>query len=311
MVKLKLLLFFFLIYTFSFGQDISVKASVDSMDYQVGDYISYEIRVTHTKDINVIRPDLKDSLGGVELIKLEPARTEEKDGRITKVFEYTLAHYDSGNVTIPPIPVIFNRTGEKESQTARTNTVNFTVHTLKVDPQGDVKDIKEPIKIPLDWKTLLIWIIAGLILLGLIIWTIMYYRKKKALQAGEIITIRREPHEEAFEALRELESKKLWQNGFIKQYHTEITEIIRRYFEERFRIPALEMTTNELMIKLNASREASEIADTTNAFLNNADLVKFAKYVPMNDINEEMMKQAYLIVEKTIPVIVEEGQENA
>lgn len=310
MVKVKYLILFLFIYTYSFGQEITVKASVDSMDYQIGDYISYKIKVKHDKDISVIRPVLKDSLGRLEVINLVPVTTEEDKGKITRVFEYTLAYYDSGDVTIPQIPVIYNSKNSKEAQVVKTNSVNFTVHTLKIDPHGDVKDIKEPIKIPLDWKILLFWILTGLLLLGLIIWAWLYYKKKKALREGNIVIIRREPHEEALDSLRELESKRLWQNGYIKQYHTEITQIIRKYFEGRFNIPALELTTSELMENLRLNSGASEISQITYDFLNNADLVKFAKFVPMNDINEEMMKQAYLIVEKTIPVIVEEGQSN-
>lgn len=310
MVKFKVLLFFILLYTLSFGQDIKVRASVDSVDYEVGDYINYKITVTHSKDINVTRPAIQDSLGTLELIRINPMQSEEKDGRTKKVFEYVLSKYDSGDVIIPSIPVIYNQRNQKDAQVIRTNAVSLTVHTLKIDPHGDVKDIKEPIKIPLDWKTLLIWILVGLVILGLIIWRIQYYRKKKALREGAVVTIRREPHEEAFNSLKELEAKKLWQKGFIKQYHTEITAVIRKYFEERFSIPALELTTSELMQKLDQSRETSEISQITNDFLNNADMVKFAKYVPMNDINEEMMKQAFTIVEKTVPVIVEEKQDN-
>lgn len=309
MVKLKSLLFLLILCSLNFAQEISVKASVDSVDYQVGDYINYKITVRHSEAVTVLRPTL-DSLKMVEVIKIEPVKREDRDGKIITVFEYIISKYDSGDVTIPSIPVIYNLPNAKEAQVIKTNMVNFTVHTLKIDPHGDVKDIKEPIKIPLDWKIILFWVIAGLLLLGLIAWAVIYYRKKKALQNGQVVTIRREPHEEAFDELRELEAKKLWQNGYIKQYHTEITAIIRKYFEGRFRIPALEMTTSELMQHLNRVSGASEITEITNAFLNNADLVKFAKFVPMNNINEEMMKQAYLIVEKTVPVIVEEDQQN-
>ncbi len=47
--------------------------------------------------------------------------------------------------------------------------------------------------------------------------------------------------------------------------------------------------------------EMHRVLEITSGFLNNADMVKFAKFIPMNDINEEMMKQAYEIVNTTIP----------
>jgi hypothetical protein len=58
---------------------------------------------------------------------------------------------------------------------------------------------------------------------------------------------------------------------------------------------------------------AENILNITNEFLNNADLVKFAKFIPLPSVNEEMMKQAREIVNNTIPkeqVQVEEEVES-
>ena len=52
---------------------------------------------------------------------------------------------------------------------------------------------------------------------------------------------------------------------------------------------------------LKQVRKAGVIMETTYNFLSNADLVKFAKFKPMASINEEMMKQAIEIVERTKP----------
>ena len=95
----------------------------------------------------------------------------------------------------------------------------------------------------------------------------------------------------------------------IKEYHSRITEIIRKYFDERFNLHAMELTTNEVMDLLRTKNEAQVIFDITNDFLNNADLVKFAKFQPMSSINEEMMKQAFSIVNKTVPKVEEPKEE--
>ena len=67
-------------------------------------------------------------------------------------------------------------------------------------------------------------------------------------------------------------------------------------------MPALELTTFESMSELRKVSEAEIIFETTNKFLNNADLVKFAKFIPLDSVNEEMMTQAKEIVNNTIPV---------
>ncbi len=114
--------------------------------------------------------------------------------------------------------------------------------------------------------------------------------------------IEKPPHVIAIYELRALEQEQLWQKGSIKEYHSRITEIIRRYFQDQFYLPALELTTSEVMQYLKQVRKAGVITETTYNFLSNADLVKFAKFKPMASINEEMMKQAIEIVEKTKPV---------
>ena len=94
-----------------------------------------------------------------------------------------------------------------------------------------------------------------------------------------------------------------------KEYHSNITGIVRNYFEERFKLPALELTTTEQMQQLKKVSAAEIIFEETNKFLNNADLVKFAKFIPIASVNEEMMKQAKEIVNKTIPTEIEKVEE--
>ncbi|MCX6151881.1 MAG: hypothetical protein NTX22_15255 [Ignavibacteriales bacterium] len=302
MVKKVLLAIFVIGFTFISvkAQSVSVKASVDSSRYLVGDFINYSIIINHPKDVSVNSPSIKDSLKGIDLIKIEPVATEEKDGSVTSTFKFILAKYDSGDVHIPAIPIIYNRKGNQAKETTLTNTVYLTVSTLNVNPQSDIKDVKEPIKIPLDWRLILMWSLIALVIIAAGVYGFLYYRKKRLQKLGIIEEIKREPYEIALEELKLLEEKKLWQQGRIKEYHTEVTGIIRKYFEGRFLVPALEITTDELLNGLNGVADAESITKITSDFLNNADLVKFAKFVPMNDVNEEMLKQAYQIVNDTM-----------
>jgi hypothetical protein len=50
---------------------------------------------------------------------------------------------------------------------------------------------------------------------------------------------------------------------------------------------------------LRKRRGTETIVEDTSSFLSNADLVKFAKYQPLASVNEEMMRQAEEIVQKT------------
>ena len=303
MVKKIIFLFFVVIYLPSlFAQGVSVRAFTDSSNYQVGDYINLIIQVEHNQNISISNPALSDSTSKIEIIKQESPEVENHEGNLITTFRYVISKYDSGDVTIPPIPVLYRVKGSQGLQTAYTNEVNFTVHTLKLLPGNQIKDVKAPVKIPLDWKDILLWVLAALVILAIAFYFYSRYKKKKMTEVKKVKkVIQKPPHVIALYELRALEQQQLWQKGMIKDYHSKITEIIRRYFQDQFYLPALELTTSEVMQYLKQVKRANIIIDITFDFLSNADLVKFAKFKPMASINEEMMRQATEIVEKTRP----------
>lgn len=295
------------------AQSISVLASVDSSDYLVGDYINYTLEIRAGKNIEITTPIIRDSLKKVEVIKELPQVSKEENNIKSSTFGFIISYYDSGSVTISPIAVRYKESGIAEEKIALSNPVTFTVHTLQVEQQADIKDVKDPLTIPLDWKFILLVALILLLILAASFYLYRRYKKKKAEQPVKKKIIRIPAHVRALSALDKLESEQLWQKGKVKEYHSTITGIIRGYFEERFNLPALELTTSEQMQQLKRVPSAENILNTTNEFLNNADLVKFAKFIPLPSVNEAMMNQAKEIVNSTIPkepVQVEEEVQN-
>lgn len=282
------------------AQSISAYASVDSSDYLVGDYITYSLEIRADKNIEITTPFIRDSLKKFEFIKELPSLINEEDNIKSTTYRYIISFYDSASVTISPIAVRYKIKGDDEEKVVLSNPVTITVHTVPVEQQSDIKDVKEPLTIPLDWKFILL--IAGIVIIVLALAYYLYrrYKKKKAEQPIKKKIIRISAHVRALSALSNLENEKLWQKGLVKEYHSKITGIVRGYFEERFNLPALELTTSEQMQKLKKVSSAESILSTTNEFLNNADLVKFAKFQPLPSVNETMMKQAKEIVTQTI-----------
>lgn len=186
------------------------------------------------------------------------------------------------------------------------NPLTIIVATVPVDTTKDIQDIKAPIEIPFDWMlALIIFAIAAVIAVAGY-YTYKYYQKKKHPKENEKVIIKIPPYELALKELHTLDEKHLWQEGKVKDYHSEITEIIRKYFEGRFKFLALEMTTSEVLKNLQMAPGGTEVVELTEKFLSNADLVKFAKFIPIPTVNAEMMKQAVSIVYQTIPAPVTE-----
>lgn len=294
------------------AQSLTVQAETDTTDYLVGDYIHYKLILTYGSNYKVNVPPLKDKLGSLELISEAPVEKSEDDSRITEIHEYILAGYDSSSINIPPIKIEYIVGNSNNTQYLESNTVHINVHTLRVNPSSDIKDVREPLRIALGW---VFYFILGLIILLILLAAYYFYNKYKRKNTGEVEvvkTVQLSPGKIALKALDELNEKKLWQKGNVKEFHSEITGIIRKYFEDRYNFRALEMTSEEIMQVLDRVMDNQQLIDITREFLSNADLVKFAKFVPMPSVNEEMMKEAYKIVSRTkMPEREEEMLEGA
>ncbi len=300
MVK-KFFLFLILLPAFSlFAQEIRVTAATDTTDYLIGDQIKYSLIINADKDVSFINPFFRDTLKSVDVIKIsDPIVTENEKGKTIK-YESILTRFDSSQVTIPPIKIEYRTKGDTTLKSILSNPVTFNVHTLKVSMQEEIKDIKPPIRL----FNYLYLIYAGIVLI-LLIAGYFIYRKYFKNKPQPVIKAEEEKilsHQLALRKLDELEREELWQKGFVKEYHTRITEIIREYFEKQFNLPALERTTTDSLNLLRRHPQGKKVLDITSQFLNNADLVKFAKYTPLENVNREMMTQARDIVTKTISV---------
>ncbi len=282
------------------AQSISAYASVDSSDYLVGDYITYSLEIRADKNIEVTTPFIRDTLKKFEIIKEVAPLIKEEDNIKSSTYSYIISFYDSASVTISPISVRYKIKGDNQEKVVLSNPVAITVHTVALEQQADIKDVKEPLTIPLDWKFILLITLIVIIILAAAFYFYRKYKKKKAEQPVKKKIIRIPAHVRALSALSNLENEKLWQKGMVKEYHSKITGIVRGYFEERFNLPALELTTSEQMQQLKKVSAAEIIFSITNEFLSNADLVKFAKFQPLPSVNETMMKQAKEIVTQTI-----------
>jgi hypothetical protein len=78
-----------------------------------------------------------------------------------------------------------------------------------------------------------------------------------------------------------------------------VTEIFRRYLENRYAMMAMEETTDEIVNGLRHLRFPDQMLGTAEGVLRRADLVKFAKYLPVPAENEEMITVVHDLVDRT------------
>jgi hypothetical protein len=298
-------IFLILVLTFSFNlfaQEMSVTASTDTTDYMIGDQIQYSLFIKMNKDVFIINPFFRDSLKNIDVLGISDPIVEENENEKSIKYICVLSRFDSAQVTIPPIKIEYRTKGDSTLKSVLSNSVSFNVHRMDVAMEEEIKDIKPPIR-PFDFFFIL-YILIGLAIISILVYYFIYRKYFKRKQ--EVIIQKKEEkllsHQLALRKLAQLEKEELWQKGFVKEYHSNITEIIREYFEKQFGLPALERTTTESLKLLSKHPQGFKVLDITAQFFNNADLVKFAKFTPLEIVNHEMMTQAKEIVKKTISV---------
>jgi hypothetical protein len=301
-MKKKYILFLFLAgLSYLYSQDIEVKASVDVNKIMIGDWIKLDLFVKHSKDIQVTWPKLEDVLGSFEIVMQDSLpKIEEKKADKIESLGALISVYDSGYYQIPAIQFFYYSTLDTVQRDLFTNPIDIHVTTLAVDTNLPIKDIKDVMDIPIPLFKIFqyICIVIFVILLIYSIWE-RFKRKKISVEVVVKKKPEKPPHEIAFAELNLLNDKKLWQQGLVREYYTEVTEIIRRYIENRYLISAMEMTTSEIVNSIVNVQNDTKIQEVLKMFLNLADYVKFAKFQPSNIEHEDEMKRAYSFIDNT------------
>ena len=113
----------------------------------------------------------------------------------------------------------------------------------------------------------------------------------------------------ALKKLELIQKEKIWAKGEIKEYHFQITDVIREYIEKRFGVFAIEMTTNEILESFdNIDLISEQDYFKLKQILELADNVKFAKYKALQNENDLSLKNSFEFVENTKEIIEENSK---
>jgi hypothetical protein len=262
--------------------------------------------------MRVERPGEGVNLGQFEIKDYKIYDPVREEGRIEEKFEYVISVFDTGTFVIPPFPVAYFPTDSLgDYKLIEASAITIYVESVIQDEARELRDVKPPIDIPYDYF-LLFSVLAAVILIGaLVYFGYRAYQKRK--ETGYLISPPEPPrpaHEIALTALEELLKKDLITQGLLKVFYSEISEIIRRYIEGRFFIPALEETSSEILRELSNQEIEVDLLQDIREFLELSDLVKFAKYKPDEKENQKIIMLGRQFIEKTMVVYeMEEASE--
>ena len=267
-----------------------VKAEIDTTNIRIGEQFQLKISVDETQ--NVIIPKIQ--LKGLEVI--DSTRIDTIKNSLIR--RYILTGFDSGAFYIPQQQIfVKNQAFLTDSLLINIATIAIDTTKLKKFPIKSIK--KEPYTFD-DFRIYIYLILAILAIIGFWIYWFVIKKRKETEDAPTYRTL--PPFEEAILRLNELDEKLLWQNNKIKEYYSELTEIVRGYIERELKVPALENTTDEVlaMIKdfknLDSIETSKETIKKLKDLLREADLVKFAKSKPLAIEIEDDRRDAEFII---------------
>ena len=288
---------------------IVVSASIDSTMLMLGDQTAMHLEVTHEASEQVVWPALGESLqDGIEIVDRSAIDTTTlPDGRVQLKQDLMLTSFKDSLFAIEPLYV----TSGEDTFWTEPLALNV-IQPFEIDSANAITDIKDIEKAPIWWWGIIRWVllVVGILLLidlGFRLWR-KYDKYRKKEEEPVDPELLRPADEVALEKLDEIKAQKIWKDGKVKEYQTELTDVVREYIGRRFEVHSTEKTSDETLREMKPLID-KDLYGRLSKMLQLADLVKFAKWYTTPDENEQGLLTAYDFVNETKIVETEQEKE--
>lgn len=298
------ILFLIGFYSSSTGQDIRVTASFDTSRIFIGDQLKYSLSIEQPDNVILNLPLFKDTLvKNIEVIS-GPVTDTVKNEKGTLIIkqEYLITSFDSGRYQVRPVfAELKGSDGIKRFYSDYSYLEVLRPDIAPADTTLKIYDIISPYRAPVTIGEILPWVLGLIAAVVIAYFAIKYIKKlRKEPSETEIIVLKDPAHVIALRELEQLKELRLWQKGEVKQYYSSLTEILRKYLENRFSVFSLELTTSETLdALLKTGFRKDKSYEDLKTVLSGADMVKFAKYNPEPTENEAYFQTAWDFIIET------------
>ena len=277
-------------------------ARVDRVVVNPGDVITFTLMADHRSDVSLELPEIADIFSGFRIVNSGVSQPIQSGERVHIERWYKLQADISGSYVIEPIEIAYSLP-DGEQELARTPRIFIEVESLLEQDSTvkDIRDIKPPVSVSPSLRAFLLPLgLLAAAIMALLVGRELFGRLKRRQEAR--LRASKPAHEEAMEALDALMRKKLLERGLAREFCFEISEIFRRYMQARFRIPAIDLTTEEILPRVEHDGIIEErLKPLVREFLTNTDLVKFAKYRPTREELDKIIENTRAFIDRTTP----------
>lgn len=277
---------------------ISVQANPRKIT--LGDEVTLLIKIKTPEGVELTNPPTdKTALTPFEIKSIEKISDTEEAANAQTDWKMILTVFELGEFNIPPIPLIFkNQSGEIVQ--GATAAIKIQVVPVREHPKqaDDIRPIKGPISLDTRFYYAILIMLAAILLGGAAAVLFILRKRKQAIEDRESLLA---PHERARLELERLRQKNWIKSAKIKEFYTELADILRRYLQRGFGVDSLDRTSYEILFIVKEKGIDAEAQTKMKHIFENADLVKFAKYTPPGSLADDLMMECGLVIDITIP----------
>lgn len=275
---------------------VAAKVSLTPAEPRLGDPLVLTLEVEAQPEVTVDMPAFGDALGRFAIVDFAPRKEVAEDGSARLSQRYTLQASMSGRQRIPRLRVEFldERDGNADARPRELLTDELGFEVASVLAAGEGSDELRPARPPLpelqgtwlqrNWP----WLVASAAVLALVAAGVVVWLRRAEERA------RLTAFDRALARLDRLRRQGLPDAGHLDPWYVELSDIVRRYIEERFALRAPELTTEEFLVEAGRSADLSRAhRELLSAFLARCDRVKFARYSPGEGESREALDVAH------------------
>lgn len=269
---------------------VSVEARIDSMEILIGQQVHVMVIVTAGDASTVIFPDFKPKqmiTQGVEVLDATDLPKESIDNGLASYRRaYRLTSFDGNLYYLPPFVVKVDGKSYK-SKSLALKVLEVEIDTTHVDFVFGPKDVQDNPFLWSEWSPAFWLSIIMLLLIAASYYIYLLLRDRKPIKINLKVIKRLLPHQKAMREIEIIKADKMVLSENQKEYYTKLTDVLRKYIQERYGFCAMEMTSSEIIDRLKMAPDLAAIEELRTLF-QTADLVKFAKYstqINENDMN--------------------------
>jgi len=255
-------------------RQMDITAGIENKEVYVGDRIKLNVIAEGVSGYELDFPEAPEKPGEFSFVESYPLRKRGRSaGRV-----YVMSIYTTGTHVIPPVEVKYRRKGESDWRITQSPQVPVEILSLLTDEDDDIVGVKGLVAIGSILPGVIFTFLAVFVIAVLVFY--FFRRRKTAWERLEAMRVK-SAHEIAYEQLKRLKKEDLPHKGRINEYYVRLSDIVRRYLENRFSYRVPEMTTEEFMETIKEAPELTEEhKKLLKNFLSHCDMVKFAKYGP-------------------------------